>query len=92
MSDFKQTAQSLTPEIYASFKTAIELGKWPDGRVLSNEQRNIVMEAIIHYESQHVAETERTGVIADSCKSKSAEAIDSVDKIAIQDTASQLKH
>eukprot|EP00389_Voromonas_pontica_P010653 GDKH01016246.1.p1 GENE.GDKH01016246.1~~GDKH01016246.1.p1 ORF type:complete len:83 (-),score=18.83 GDKH01016246.1:132-380(-) len=32
---------------------ALELGKWPDGRKLSDEQRSICMEAVIYYEDHH---------------------------------------
>lgn len=53
----------ITAEIYQAFKIAIEIGKWPDGRVLSAEQKETVMDAIIAYEIQHVDETDRTGFI-----------------------------
>ena len=32
--DLKQLLDSITPEVYESLKRAIEVGKWPDGRVL----------------------------------------------------------
>lgn len=54
---------SLTPEIVASFRTAIELGKWPDGRKLTPDQVQTCMQAVMVWEHEHVPETERTGYI-----------------------------
>lgn len=60
---FHQLIDSITPEIHANLKQAIEIGKWPDGRSLTPEQRELCMQAIIAYEAKHVPETERTGFI-----------------------------
>lgn len=54
----------LTPEIVASLKRAVELGKWPDGRRLTREQTATCLQAVIAWESKHLPETERTGYIA----------------------------
>ena len=37
--DLKQLLDSITPEVYESLKRAIEVGKWPDGRVLMRSKR-----------------------------------------------------
>ena len=58
--DFLKLAESLTPEIYEIFKRAIELGKWPDGRVLTAEQKQICIQAIMLYEKRKPVE-ERSG-------------------------------
>lgn len=55
--------EALTPEIVASFRQAIELGKWPDGRRITPEQRQTCMEAMIAWEHHHLPEEERTGYI-----------------------------
>lgn len=60
---FEQLLTSLTPELVAAFRQAVEIGKWPDGRRLSDEQRAICLQAIIAWEHQHVPESERTGYI-----------------------------
>ena len=60
--DFQQLIDIITPEIYESFKKAVELGKWPDTRPLSAEQRELCMQAIIAYE-QRVPEDQRTGYV-----------------------------
>lgn len=67
---FADAARQLDPEIYRRLRQALELGKWPDGRVLTAEQKMISMEAVIHYEqSNNVPETERVGYLESSCKS-----------------------
>jgi len=69
--NFQQMISQITPDIYNNLKTAIEIGRWPDGRTLTSEQRESSLQAIIAYEAQHVAEDERTGYIEAQCKSKS---------------------
>ncbi len=54
---------SLDDDIVARFKQAIETGKWPDGKKLSDEQREICMRAIIVYEHEHLPEEQRTGYV-----------------------------
>lgn len=55
--------KAVTPEVYEKFKLAIELGKWENGDKLSPQQRQTCMQAVIAYESRHVAEDERVGYI-----------------------------
>lgn len=63
--------RSLTPEIYSNLKSSLELGRWPDGRTLTKEQKAICMEAVIQYEVINDIPTEqRTGHIEGGCKSK----------------------
>jgi uncharacterized protein YeaC (DUF1315 family) len=54
---------SLTPEMADDLKRAIELGKFPDGRVVSDQQRELMLEATIIYDSLKLPEQERTGFI-----------------------------
>jgi len=41
----------ITPEVYQSLKQAVEIGKWPDGRSLTNEQKEYCLQAIIAYDN-----------------------------------------
>ncbi len=50
---YEELIKRLDPAVYQSLKRALELGKWPDGRKLSDEQRSICMEAVIYYEDHH---------------------------------------
>ena len=61
--NFNDVAKGLTPEVYEQLKSAVEIGKWPDGRVLSKEQRQISMEAVLRYEVENLAPEQRTGYI-----------------------------
>ena len=54
---------NLNPDIIARFQTAIELGKWPDGRKLTDEQLHTCMQAVIAYEYKHLPEEDRTGYV-----------------------------
>ena len=54
---------SLTPEMADGLKRAIELGKFPDGRIVSGHQRELMLEATIIYDSLKLPEQERTGFI-----------------------------
>lgn len=53
----------MTPELYQGFKRAIELGKWPDGRKLSQEQLATCMQSVIAYELRNLPPEERTGYV-----------------------------
>lgn len=62
MSDqFRSVVRQLTPEIYENMRRAVELGRWPDGRVVSPQQRETCMQAMIAWEAEHVPEEQRTG-------------------------------
>lgn len=61
--DFQQIINAMTPEVYRNLKRAVEIGKWPDGRALTAEQRELSMQAVIVYEAKFVDEKARTGYI-----------------------------
>ncbi|WP_049721701.1 YeaC family protein [Gilvimarinus polysaccharolyticus] len=63
MDNLQQLLQSITPDIYQRLKLAIELGKWPDGQRLTQEQRELCMQAAISYEHQHLPPESRSGYI-----------------------------
>ena len=65
-----QVLAALTPEIVERFKTAIEIGKWPDGRLLTPEQRETCMQAVVAWEHKHLPEEQRTGYIDRGSKKK----------------------
>src|SRR5690554_5921729 len=71
MDTFIQMLRNISPEVYESLKTAVELGKWADGRKLTQEQKELCLQAIIAWEMDNLPEEERTGYIAQSCKTAS---------------------
>lgn len=61
---FEKLVQKLSPDLYHRLRTSVELGKWPDGRSLSPEQKALCMEAVIYYENHHgVPDAQRVGYI-----------------------------
>ena len=62
--DYLEMIESMTPEVYQNLLRSVELGKWPDGGVLTGEQRENAMQAIIAWGERHLPETERVGYIA----------------------------
>jgi len=62
MSEFEKLVSQLTPDVYQRLRTAVELGKWPDGRVLTEQQRATSMQAVLTYEiKNNLPEEQRTG-------------------------------
>ncbi|MDO8908054.1 MAG: DUF1315 family protein [Pseudohongiella sp.] len=53
----------MNPEVHMNLKTAVELGRWQDGRKLTPEQIEYCLQAIIAYEQQHLPEDMRVGYI-----------------------------
>ncbi|HEY6131669.1 MAG TPA: DUF1315 family protein [Halioglobus sp.] len=72
--NYLQLIESMTPEIYQSLSRSVELGRWPDGRRLTTEQRVNAMQAIIAWGERHLAQEDRVGYIetkqqpADPCE------------------------
>ena len=60
---YLQLIESMPPEIYQSLLRSVELGKWPDGKVLTPEQRVNAMQAIIAWGERHLSEGDRVGYI-----------------------------
>ena len=61
--DYQQTIETMSPEIYHRLLRAVELGKWPDGKLLTDEQRTHSMQAIIAWGERHLSDRERVGFI-----------------------------
>jgi len=83
MMNFEDVAEAISPDVYKQFKQAIELGKWPDGRVLSVVQKEICLQAIMLYEAKHqVVETERVGYVDSTKKTEPCETDKSQDDVS----------
>lgn len=63
MNTANELVESLTPEMVQDLKRAIELGKFPDGRMVTEAQRELMLEAVILYDAAKLPEDERTGFI-----------------------------
>jgi len=71
--DYQELIETMPRETYLSLKRAVELGKWPDGKTLSREQRENTLQAVIAWGRAHLEEKEQVGYInkkhkeGDSC-------------------------
>ena len=61
--EFIELIDKMTPAVYGQFRESIATGRWPDGRQLTAEQRELCLQAVIAYEARHVPEDERVGFI-----------------------------
>lgn len=51
--------EQITPSVYESLKTAVELGKWGNGDKLSEEQLENSLQMVILYEAKNLKASER---------------------------------
>ncbi len=61
--DYLHVIDSLSPQQYARLQRAVELGKWPDGTVLTRQQRENALQAVIAWGERHLVERERVGYV-----------------------------
>ena len=64
--DYLQLIDSLTPQTYQRLAQAVELGRWPDGSLLTEAQRAHALQAIIAWGERHLPPEQRIGFIASS--------------------------
>lgn len=48
----EQLLSMMSEDVYDKFKQAIETGKWLDGKPLSDEQKETVMQAVMLYQAK----------------------------------------
>jgi uncharacterized protein YeaC (DUF1315 family) len=68
--NFEQMIRQVSPDIYENLKEAVELGRWPDGSRLTEQQKKDSMELVLGYNLMHFEEKDRIGYIDKSCPSK----------------------
>ncbi|THB86116.1 DUF1315 family protein [Pantoea allii] len=44
---------SMTPEVYQRLARAVEIGKWPDGVALTQEQRDNCLQLVMLWQARH---------------------------------------
>jgi len=69
--DFDSVLAMMTPEVHEGLRSAVEIGRWPDGTRLSAEQRALCMQAVIAWEARHLPPEDRAGHIDRGSKSES---------------------
>ncbi|MFK7974551.1 MAG: YeaC family protein [Halioglobus sp.] len=73
--DYNELIDAMTPELYERMRRALEIGKWPDGKPLTPQQREQTMQAVILWGERHLESQERVGFIGK--KKKEGEDCDS---------------
>ena len=63
--------EHLNPTVYEQLKQSLEVGKWPDGELLTERQKEIVMQALIGWGEIHLPAEQRIGYIDKGKKEKS---------------------
>jgi len=90
MNSVAELLNNMTSDIYQNLKSSVELGKWPTGDKLSNEQKQLCLQAIIAYEKKHLPAEQHTGYIETKkhkhCGSKSGEVTFGKETISDSDT------
>ena len=61
--DFNALINQMTPSVYEKLKQAVEIGKWPNGELLTKEQKASCLEAVIAWDVKHKPEDQRVGYI-----------------------------
>ncbi|ADZ91299.1 YeaC family protein [Marinomonas mediterranea] len=61
--NFKDMIDNMSPEVYGRLKQAVELGKWANGVKLTDEQKELCLQAIITYDYSNKPEEQRVGFI-----------------------------
>tara|TARA_B100000795_G_scaffold208298_1_gene161783 strand:+ start:1378 stop:1635 length:258 start_codon:yes stop_codon:yes gene_type:complete len=82
--EYNQLIAQLTPAVYLRLKTAVETGKWPDGRVLSEDQKASCMEAVLRYQSMKLDAKQHSGHMPDKCASSSSSTLKKTDEQVIK--------
>ncbi|GAA3948735.1 YeaC family protein [Allohahella marinimesophila] len=62
--DLQTLLKQITPDVYEALRSSLQLGRWPDGNQLTQEQKALCMEAIIRYEHiNNFPDERRTGYV-----------------------------
>jgi len=60
---FAALIDAMSAEVHQQLKTAIELGKWPNGERLSADQVELCLQAVIAWDLKNLPETERVAYL-----------------------------
>jgi len=60
---FDALLAAMSPELHQQLKTAVELGKWPNGERLNKEQVELCLQAVIAWDERNLPEAERVAYI-----------------------------
>ncbi|ABO23805.1 YeaC family protein [Shewanella loihica] len=58
MSDINKVIDDMPQEVYERLLSAAELGKWEDGTVLSDEQKDSTLQLVMLYQARRLNQTD----------------------------------
>ncbi len=61
--EYLKFLENLNPAIYEQLKYSLEIGKWPNGELLTAHQKEIVMRSLINWGEIHLPVEQRIGYI-----------------------------
>lgn len=64
MTDINQVIEQMPVEVYERLRSAAELGKWEDGTVLSEAQRESTLQVVMLYQARRLEQTEHFTIAA----------------------------
>ncbi|MCL1142528.1 YeaC family protein [Shewanella gaetbuli] len=65
MNDINKVIDEMPEEVYQRLVTATELGKWEDGTVLSEAQRESTLQVVMLYQARKLKQTDHFTIAAD---------------------------
>ena len=69
MSDqYRESVQQMDRQVYEQLLESLSTGRWPDGRALTETQRQHAMRAVIAWGEIHLSPEERIGFIDKGAK------------------------
>ena len=61
--EYLKFLENLNPAIYDQLKYSLEVGKWPNGELLTSRQKEMVMQSLIGWGEIHLPVDQRIGYI-----------------------------
>ncbi|WP_028772185.1 DUF1315 family protein [Shewanella waksmanii] len=58
MSEINKVIDDMPEEVYQSLLSAVEIGKWEDGTVLSQQQRDQTQQLVMLYQARRLSQTD----------------------------------
>lgn len=58
MNQAEQLIENMDEALYLRLKEAVEIGRWPDGRTLTGQQKQDTMALVVLYQARHLDQNE----------------------------------
>lgn len=58
----EQLINAMSPQVYQVLKQAVEIGKWPNGVALTDDQKEQATQAMMLYQGTHLEQTDHMSI------------------------------